>query len=347
MDRYGAASGSEQLQISVVIPTRDREASVVAVVEALLADDVADSEVLVVDDGSRDGTWAALQRLAARDPRVVPLTAGAGKRAADVVGTTRARGRVLVFLDDDVMPQPGLLRGHLEAHRDRDDLVVLGYMPTVVPRPATGAAFATILYASEYEGRCAVYDADPADVLQHLWAGNMSMTRAAYDRARLAELASFDFRHEDRETGLACAAAGLVGVFDRSLMATHRHTRTVDQFLRDSRREGGGRAELAARRPGQAHAGAAEMAAGLPAPVAAVVRACRRPVVGRPAVAVLTLALRLAARSARPEPAVTVAKLLRRVVQQAGMLEQMARTGAGAAPAEAPAEGSTAPRAAA
>ena len=165
--------------ISVVLPTHDRRAAVVASVEALLTEDLPDSEIVVVDDGSTDGTWEALQALAARDPRVVPVHQdNAGKRAANAAATARARGRVLLFLDDDVLPGPGLMGGHLRAHAGRDDLVVVGYMPTVVPRPATGAAFATVLYAQEYEGRCATYEADPADVLKHLWMGNVSLTRA-------------------------------------------------------------------------------------------------------------------------------------------------------------------------
>ncbi|GAA2721768.1 glycosyltransferase [Cellulomonas aerilata] len=314
--------------ISVLVPTRNRRESVVAVVEALLADDVASSEIVVVDDGSTDGTSEALQALAERDARVVPLRQEhGGKRAADARAMARARGRVLVFLDDDVLPAPGLLRGHLAAHEGRDDQVVVGYMPTAVPENATGAAFATIMYAQEYEGRCRIYESDPTDVLQHLWTGNVSMTRAGYERAGLGTLEEFGYRHEDRETGLACAAAGLVGVFDRNLRSTHRHSRTVDQFLRDSWREGAGRAELSLRHPDSAAEDVDVYTAGLPAPVAVVVGASRRPAVRRLVLGALIPALRASTRVPDPRVAVAVARLVRRIVQQQGTLDHLERAG--------------------
>jgi GT2 family glycosyltransferase len=322
-----AEQASPVPDISVLIPTRNRRDLVVEVIEALLEDDVAASEVVVVDDGSTDGTTDALQALAARSRRVaVVRQEHSGKRVADAAAMARARGRVLLFLDDDVLPGPGLLRGHLEAHDGRDDRVVVGYMPTAVPEPATGAAFATILYAQEYEGRCGVYEADPSDVLEHLWTGNVSMTRDGYERAGLGRMEEFRFRHEDREMGFACARAGLVGVFDRRLRATHRHSRTVDQFLRDAWLEGAGRAELSSRHPESAAISADVYTRGLPRPVAWVVAACRRPTARHAVLGVLVPALRVTTRLSRPQPAVAVARLVRRIIQQQGFLDRLAVT---------------------
>lgn len=313
-------------EISVVLPTFNRRAAVVASVRALLRDDLPGSEIVVVDDGSSDGTWAALQELAATDPRVVALRQeNAGKRAANAAAVRRARGRVLLFLDDDVLPGPGLLTGHLQAHAGRTDLVVVGYMPTVVPRPTTGAAFATLLYAQEYEGRCGHYEADPADVLQHLWMGNVSMTRQAYERAGLASLDSFRFRHEDRDIGLACARAGLVGTFDRGLAATHQHSRTVDQFVRDCVQQGAGRMALAQSYTSVTDADVDGLTVGLPRPLAVVVRATRHEWVRRPVSGALTAVLRGATRLADVRPAVAAARILRRVEHQHGMLQQSRR----------------------
>lgn len=318
--------------ISVVLPTFNRCAAVVASVRALLAEDLPGSEIVVVDDGSSDGTWAALQDLAAADRRLVALRQdNAGKRAANAAAVRRARGRVLLFLDDDVLPGPGLLAGHLRAHGSRSDLVVVGYMPTAVPEPTTGAAFATLLYAQEYLGRCARYETDPADILQHLWMGNVSLTRDAYERAGLASLDSFRFRHEDREIGLACARAGLVGRFDRGLAATHQHSRTVDQFVRDCVEQGAGRMALAQSYTSVTDADVAGLTDGLPRPLAAVVRAARRERVRRPVSGALVAALRGATRLGDVRPAVAVARLLRRVEHQHGMLQQagdVSRTGA-------------------
>lgn len=309
--------------ISVVLPTHQRRASVIASIQALLAEDVPESEIVVVDDGSSDGTWPALQALAARDGRVVPLQQqNAGKRAANAAAVARARGEVLLFLDDDVLPGPGLLAGHLSAH-ETPGRVVVGYMPTVVPVPTTGRAFATVLYAQEYEGRCARYEADPDDVLQHLWMGNVSLTRESYEKAGLGELEGFRFRHEDRGIGLACAAAGLVGLFDRRLAASHQHSRTVDQFVRDCVDQGAGRAALAAAHPSVTDAEVDHLVAGLPRPLAWLVVAARRERVRRPVSAGLVAALRAATRLPDVRPAIAIARVLRRVEHQHGMLQQL------------------------
>jgi Glycosyl transferase family 2 len=317
------------LAISVVVPTCGRRTAVVAVVEALLAQDVPGSEVVVVDDGSPDGTVEALEALRARDERVVVLRqAHAGKRAANALALGRARGRVVLLLDDDVVPGPGLLAGHLRAHAGRDDLVVVGHMPTLVPARPTGADFATVLYAQEYLGRVAVYEEDPADVLQHLWMGNASLTRAGCRRAGLTELADFGFRHEDRDLGLGCRAAGLVGVFDRSLAAQHHHARTVEQFVRDCVQQGAGRAVLGRRHAGIEPLDLDELLLGLPLALAALVRATRREAVRRPVTTVLAAALHACVRLDDPRPALALARLLRRVEHQHGAPTQL-RGGAG------------------
>jgi GT2 family glycosyltransferase len=307
----------------VILPTHNRRAAVVASVQALLAEDLPASEIVVVDDGSSDGTWEALQELAAGDARLRPLRQeNAGKRAANAAAVAHARGPILLFLDDDVLPGPGLLAGHLRAHASARGRVVVGYMPTQVPARPTGAAFATVLYAQEYEGRCRIYESDPRDILQHLWMGNVSLSRESYERAGLGSLSSFRFRHEDRDVGLACARAGLVGVFDRNLAATHQHSRTVDQFVRDSVQQGAGRVALAQSYSSVQDADIGDLTAGLPRPVAAIVRAARRESVRRPVSKALAGALRMATRLDDVRPAVALARLLRRIEHQHGMLQQ-------------------------
>jgi glycosyltransferase involved in cell wall biosynthesis len=61
------------MKLSVVMPAYNEEdglAAAVAEVQRCVLDSVPDSELVVVDDGSRDGTPAILDALAARDPRI-------------------------------------------------------------------------------------------------------------------------------------------------------------------------------------------------------------------------------------------------------------------------------------
>jgi glycosyltransferase involved in cell wall biosynthesis len=97
--------------ISVVVPVHNEERSVALLVDELdsaLQPLGAAWETVFVDDGSTDGTFAALTRLhAARDDVVVVrLRRNFGKAAALAAGFARARGDVIVTIDGDLQDDP-------------------------------------------------------------------------------------------------------------------------------------------------------------------------------------------------------------------------------------------------
>ncbi|MDX6658570.1 MAG: hypothetical protein QOH62_3363 [Solirubrobacteraceae bacterium] len=104
--------------VTVVVPARDAVATLGAALEALAAQSRAPDEVIVVDDGSTDGTVA----LAESAPVVTRVLRGAGKGpgAARNAGAEAAEGEVLAFLDADCVPQPGWLAAGIEALQDAD-----------------------------------------------------------------------------------------------------------------------------------------------------------------------------------------------------------------------------------
>src|SRR6266508_3986150 len=97
--------------ISVVVPVYNEERSV-----ALLYDELRSAleplqtpwETIFVDDGSTDGTFAALTRLhnAEENVRVVRLRRNFGKAAALVAGFDQARGETVVTIDGDLQDDP-------------------------------------------------------------------------------------------------------------------------------------------------------------------------------------------------------------------------------------------------
>lgn len=91
--------------ISVLMPVRDAQESVVAAVESVLVQSCEDWELVIVDDGSRDATWTLLENLAAKDQRVVLLRQDAlGIVAALQRGCATCRGEFIARMDaDDVM----------------------------------------------------------------------------------------------------------------------------------------------------------------------------------------------------------------------------------------------------
>jgi glycosyltransferase involved in cell wall biosynthesis len=109
--------------VSVLIPTYDRREAVVGAIDSALAQTVRDLEVLVVDDGSRDGTGTLLAERYGSEPRVRVLRKpNGGCAAARNHGLDASRGAYVGLLDSDDRWRPdfaerqvALLRGHPDA----------------------------------------------------------------------------------------------------------------------------------------------------------------------------------------------------------------------------------------
>ncbi len=107
--------------VSVLVAAYNEEPVIARTVRSALASDYPDLEVVVVDDGSTDGTAAAVRAGFAADPRVRLLRQpNGGKASALNRALAAARGEVLVAFDADTMVAPdaiGLLVRHFEDPR--------------------------------------------------------------------------------------------------------------------------------------------------------------------------------------------------------------------------------------
>jgi dolichol-phosphate mannosyltransferase len=102
---------SEEIDVTVVIPMRNEEANVASLCAEL--QEVTDKEllryeVIIVNDGSTDGTAAALEMATQNDPRftVVEFYRGFGQSAALAAGFSMARGNIIVPMDGDLQNDP-------------------------------------------------------------------------------------------------------------------------------------------------------------------------------------------------------------------------------------------------
>src|SRR5947209_6149687 len=104
--------------LSIVVPTYNRSNSLrrllLAIEEQTYPNDRF--EVLVVDDGSTDGTPDILRHLVVRFALRLIEQAHGGPSAARNLGVANAGGELIVFLDDDVVPLPDLLLEHARSH---------------------------------------------------------------------------------------------------------------------------------------------------------------------------------------------------------------------------------------
>jgi glycosyltransferase involved in cell wall biosynthesis len=115
--------------ISIIIPAYNEAESIPRLyqeIEATASASEWDMEVIFVDDGSSDGTWAAIEALAERDPRVraIRFRRNFGKAAALDAGFKEARGDRVVTLDADLQDNPADVPSLLSRLEEGYDLVV-------------------------------------------------------------------------------------------------------------------------------------------------------------------------------------------------------------------------------
>jgi len=114
--------------VSVIVPFYNVEAYLADCLDSILGQGFTDFELLLVDDGSPDGSRAIARQYARRDPRVRLLTRpNGGLGAARNTGVRAARGQFLTFVDsDDLLPPDALVRLLESARRTGSDMVVGG-----------------------------------------------------------------------------------------------------------------------------------------------------------------------------------------------------------------------------
>jgi glycosyltransferase involved in cell wall biosynthesis len=130
------------MRLSVVIPTHNKRRLLARTLEALAQQrSPAPWEIVVVDDGSEDGTSELLAAAAsAHGGRLhsVRPARNVGRAAARNLGVRAATGRWILFLDDDILAPPGLLAAHLavlERHQGSGTIGLVRTDPELVDAP--------------------------------------------------------------------------------------------------------------------------------------------------------------------------------------------------------------------
>ena len=134
-----AISSATPERVSVLIPARNEEAGIAAALEAVLANEGVEFEVIVLDDSSTDRTAAIVREFAAKDRRVrlatpPPLPSDwCGKQHACYQLSLLAKYEVITFLDADVRLGPVALKRMVGFLRTSGASLVSGF-----PRQETG-----------------------------------------------------------------------------------------------------------------------------------------------------------------------------------------------------------------
>jgi GT2 family glycosyltransferase len=199
-------------EVSVVVITHDRPAALEETLRGLRRQTGLPGgyEIVVVDDGSSP----PVQVPPGADPpvRLVRLE-GRERSAARNAGAREARGRHLVFVDDDMSVEDGFLAAHLRAGREHPGALVAGAIR--LPRAALETPFGRFRQRLEDASRPS---GPPAP--NYCAAGNMSIPREVF-----GELGGFDeglVSGEDQDLALRHHARGGPAVYAADAVAVHR-----------------------------------------------------------------------------------------------------------------------------
>ncbi|MGH3104659.1 MAG: glycosyltransferase family 2 protein [Gaiellaceae bacterium] len=230
--------GPELPSISVVVPSRDGREHLRPMLEGLARQRFpADRfEVVVVLDGSTDGSAELARSLDLPFRLAIVEIPGAGVAAARNEGVRAAVEPIVLFLDDDVVPEPECLAEHALAHgRAADEHVALGYCPPVVG----GDWFGLMLRAWWEDHYRRKHEPGHRWTYVDFVTGNASLSHRL-----LLELGGFDeafgSRHEDWELGVRLLAREIRFAFYPGTTAWHHLDTSLATAVRHRRQEGRG-----------------------------------------------------------------------------------------------------------
>ncbi len=245
-----ALTSQSALALSVVVPSFNRQGSLVAFLTAVesqtLTPDVY--EIIIVLDGCTDGSAAWLEQWAAQHPgfnlRVIEQR-NAGQSTARSHGARLARGLVLLFLDDDIVPGPECFEIHVHRHRlsDGEDkcrdggrCVVLGDAWMIAPEAESYYAMLTRMWWEDYYVERA--QRQPYSSYRDFCSSHVSLSRDLF-----FDVGGFDsqfqgYGGEDYELGYRLLKAGARFHLEPNAKAEHHHIGSTRQVLRNLIDEG-------------------------------------------------------------------------------------------------------------
>ena len=102
-------------KISIIVPAYNIETYLARTLDSILAQTYPNIEVIVVNDGSKDGTGAVLDRFATQDPRIRAIhKENGGVTSARLRGLAEATGEWIGFVDGDDLIEPDMYARLLE-----------------------------------------------------------------------------------------------------------------------------------------------------------------------------------------------------------------------------------------
>jgi len=225
-------------RLSIVVPTLNRRDSVLRLLRALHSQSASPStfEAIVVVDGSTDGTLEAVRAHDAPFALRAIALPPSGRARARNEGVRDAAGEIILFLDDDMEPAPGLVAEHLRRHDAPDVLGVVGSVPLVVPPGAPPI----VRYRAAVFSRKLDRLASRSDRLAFgdVYSGNLSIRRDRLLRAGSYDETFDAYGHEDYELALRLGRDTGRFVYSDEALANQYYDKSLRGLAADAQSEG-------------------------------------------------------------------------------------------------------------
>lgn len=234
--------------VSIVVPTHNRRDLLARSLDALGRQSCPPDlfEVLVVADACEDDTVAMATAYAERAPYRLRALEHTARSAAATrnLGARQAEGSILLFLDDDVIAQPGLVQAHLDAQGP--DHIVLGYSKPILPDdPSWFQCDAHRWWEDRFTQ---IAQPDHRFTYRDFFSGNVSLPTELFWRVGGFDL-TFSGRLEDYELGLRLIRAGARFGFAQQALGHHHDTINLPIWVRRIQQEGVADVQIGQRHP--------------------------------------------------------------------------------------------------
>lgn len=230
------------MEISVVVPARNAARTIGSCLQSLLEQSVSREryEVIVVDDGSTDGTRQVVERSGA----TLIAQAQQGPAAARNKGVSVSKGGILLFTDADCVPVANWVGEMVRPFEDPQIVGVKGVYRTrqqgIIPR------FVQCEYEERYEF-----------MAKRRWIDFIDTYSAGYRREIFLAEGGFDTRYasvsvEDQELSFRLAELGHKMVFNPRAVVYHQHPETLTAYFKRKFNIGYWKVMVLRRYPGKA-----------------------------------------------------------------------------------------------
>lgn len=222
------------MQLSVIIPTYNRKESLKRLLDSLLVQNFSkkDYEILIVDDGSTDGTKQSLQLYLQRNRNIHYFSQeNKGPAAARNLGIKHSKGKYILFIDDDIfIPREDFFFEHIKIHANNKNTACLGNIllaPTIKP----SEFMECLAPKGDYFHLNKIKDKDNCKYRYFITA-NISLERKWFEKDFFDE----NFKYaaiEDTDLGYRLMVRGLKIMFNKKASVYHyqRNYLSLSDFL--------------------------------------------------------------------------------------------------------------------